>query len=254
MGAGEEGVTLVVAAMEEEIAAFRGRLAEVVTVSVKNARVSVGRYRGTRVALAVTGDGERNARRGLAGVLAALPVREVLVVGVAGALSPGLKVGDLVVCERVLAEDGLEVHAADERLVARFARVPGCQRGLTVTARDVADSAARKQGLLGLAEATVGGTPLSTVDLESAVFATTAARAQLPWVVLRSVSDLASEGLPPLLNASRDDGGAIRRLRVVRGLLTQPSLLKSLLGLRDRVRACADRLCEGIERAVGAEV
>lgn len=243
-----EAVTLIVAPMEDEVAFLRSRLQDARRVPVKGAEVVVGQHLGARVALAVTGDGERNARRGLASVLAAVPAREIVVVGVAGALDAGSKVGDLVVCAQVLAEEGLVVHAADEALTALAARHAGSLRGVAVTSRDLADSPARKTALRAL----VDGAGPAVVDLESAIFAAAAARADLPWVVIRAVSDLATDSLPPLLNASRDEGGAVRRARVVRGLLRQPSLLKPLMALRARVQLCAVNLAAAVETVLGA--
>jgi hypothetical protein len=75
-----------------------------------------------------------------------------------------------------------------------------------------------------------------------------ATRAGLPWLVLRAVSDTAADSVPALLNQSRDDGGAVRRGSVVRGLLTNPGALLPLLALRERVRTCADLLAQGVER------
>jgi nucleoside phosphorylase len=258
MSASREPVTVIVAPMEDELAFLRKKLQDVRPVPVKGAAVVVGRLGGAPVAVAVTGDGERNARGGLASVLAAVSAREIVALGVAGALDPASAVGDVVVCEHVLAEDGLAVHAADAELAARALRHPGSQRGIAVTSRDLADRPERKAALRALAGSEIETrgwrSAVAVVDLESAVFAAAANRAEIPWVVVRAVSDRADESLPPLLNASRDEGGAVRRGRVVRGLLTQPSLLKPLLALRERVRSCAVNLTAVVETMLRARV
>jgi adenosylhomocysteine nucleosidase len=253
-----EGVTLVVAAMREEVAALLPRLTMTRRLALGGAlSVTVGRLGSAPVAVAVTGDGERNARRGLTTLMAVLPVRRVVVVGVAGALDPTLGPGDLICCDRVIdAESSAGVLIADTALAAAAARVPGAHLGVAVTAGHIADTAAEKSRLLTIAWARAGGdgtSPLAAVvDLESAVFARAAARAGVPWVVWRAVSDTADETLPPLLNQSRDDGGAVRRGRVVRALLGNPGALGPLLALRDRVRAGADGLARAISLTVGA--
>lgn len=258
MSASRESVTVIVAPMEDEVAFLRTKLRDVRRLSVNGAEVVRGLLGEVPVVLAVTGDGERNARRGLASVLAAVPAREIIALGVAGALDPASAVGDVVVCEQVLAEDGLAVHAADPELAARALRCAGSQRGIAITSRDIADSPARKTALRRLAETQShvrdAGSLVAVVDLESAVFAAAANRAELPWVVVRAVSDRATESLPPLLNASRDEGGAIRRGRVVRGLLLRPTLLKPLLALRERVRSCAVNLTAVVETMLRARV
>ena len=62
----------IVAAMEEEVAHLRARIVGARAVALSAAHASPwARSGAARVALAVTGDGERNARRGMAALLAA---------------------------------------------------------------------------------------------------------------------------------------------------------------------------------------
>jgi len=275
-----EPVTAIVAAMEEEIAALRVRLHDARPALVGGARVTLGRLGRTSVALAVTGDGERNARRGLAALLAVLPVRRLIVAGVAGGLSEELQGGALVIVDRVLDESDGNVYVADADLAAAAARACAAPRAIAVAAARIADSAAEKRRLLALARAADVDTrgaavsptapstapslppslpqPLSpvpspaVVDLESAAFAAAARRAGIPWLVVRAVSDTAGESVPALLNRSRDAGGAVRRGRVVLGLLADPGAVRPLLALRERVRACADALARAVELTIEA--
>jgi nucleoside phosphorylase len=252
---GERSLTAIVAAMEEEVAPLRARLLGQRAAAVTGARVTLGALGAAPVALAVTGDGERNARRGLSAVLAALPVRRVIVVGVAGGLTAGLGVEALLVVERVIDETDGSLHAADAALTEAAARISGARRGVAVTAVRIADTADEKRRLFALAGARLaadrdGSNLPVVVDLESSVFAAVASRAGVPWMSLRAVSDPAAESVPALLNRSRDSGGAVLRRRVVVGLLTRPSDLRRLLALRDRVRACAS----GLARATALTV
>ena len=182
-------------------------------------------------------------------------------VGVAGGLSTDLDIGALVAADRVINEPDGAVRPADGALVVAAASACGARRGVAVTASRIADSADEKRRLLALAttaggESTLvadGGAPLAAVvDLESAGFAAIAGQAGVPWLVLRAVSDTAADSIPPLLNRSRDDGGAVRRGRVAWGLLTNPRALLPLLALRERVRACAGHLARAVERTVSA--
>jgi adenosylhomocysteine nucleosidase len=245
-------VTGIVAAMEEEVVGVQARIVDARPAFLRGARVSLGWLGGARVALAVTGDGERNARRGLAGLLAAQPVDRIIVVGVAGGLSAPLEAGSLVIGCRAINEADGSVYGADTALVDVAARACGAHRGVAVTATRIADTAGEKRRLLELAIATLpddqGPARLrAVVDLESAAYAAAATRADLPWMVLRAVSDTAADAVPALLNRSRDDGGAVRRASVVRNLLTDPRALLPLLELRERVRSCASRLADAVE-------
>ena len=227
------------------------------SISLSTERVTLGWCGGARVALAVTGDGERNARRGLARLLAACPVDRIIVAGVAGGLSATLDVGAMVVGSVAISEADGSVHRADAGLVDVAATACRAQRGVAVTATRIADTLGEKQRLLALALAAtkrdVHDDPsripavAAVVDLESAVFAATATRSDLPWVVLRAVSDTATDSVPALLNRSRDDGWAVRRGSVLRGLLTNPGALRPLLELRERVRLCAGRIADAVE-------
>lgn len=253
----EASPTAIVAAMDEEMSSLRARLTRARAVVVPGARVMAGWLGGAPVALAVTGDGAHNARLGLTGLLAALRVSRVIAVGVAGGLSNDLDVGALVVGARVIGEVEGSLHGADPALTARVAVACGARRGVALTAGRIADTVDEKRRLMALALARApdpdGATALAAVvDLESAAFAAVAERAGIPWTVLRAVSDRADEAVPALLNRSRDAGGSVRRGRVARGLLADPSALLPLLALGRRVRECADLFANALERALCA--
>ena len=239
---------VVLAAMSEELAPLRALLADAGPVGGRGFGVDIdvdivsGRLGANRVALAVTGDGDRNARLRAAAVLALAPARALLAIGVAGALSDDLVPGELIAVTRVLREHG-PVLAASPQL-ADAAAGHGARAGVAVTADRIADTVADKQRLLAIAAAA------AVVDLESAAYAEAAIAARIPWLILRAVSDTAAEALPALLNHARDAGGAVRRGRVVAGLLREPSALPQLLGLRRRVSACAEALARGTERVI----
>jgi nucleoside phosphorylase len=232
-----EGITAVVAAMPEEVAALRAALGDLRRVRRRRPEIVIGRLGRTSIALAVTGDGERNARTGAATLFSALPTppNRLLVIGVSGALSPGLQTGDLVVAERVACERGAVTLEPDNALVELAVRSADARRAIVVSAERIVDSIADKQRLLAVAHP---GSAVAVVDLESLAYASVAQAAAIPWLILRAVSDSAHEGLPALLNRCRDAGGAVQRSRVLRGLLRDPRPLPTLLGLRQRIARC----------------
>ena len=91
----------IVAAMPEELAPLRGRMIAPVRTQRSNVVVERGRLANQEVALAATGDGARNARAGVAALLAASEPQALVVLGVSGALSPELATAELVVASRV---------------------------------------------------------------------------------------------------------------------------------------------------------
>ena len=260
-------ITAVITAMPEEAAALRAALRDVREVPGQhgqNARDALhqpgriehlgrhshgprtlvrGRLGSTALVLAVSGDGELNAREHAAHLFAVLhgEIERLLILGVAGALSPALHVGDLIVADEVRAEAGGKAlygdHQWAERAeqLARAKHIAGrasVQRGVALSARCIADTAHEKQRLLSLCNA--AGKPCS-VDLESFAYASAAETHCVPWLVLRAISDTADESLPEVLNRSRDAGGAVLRSRVLRSLLTDPRPLPKLLRLQRRV-------------------
>ena len=240
---------VVLAAMPEELGPLRALLADAQPVPGGGFGIEIiaGRLGDSRVALAVTGDGDRNARVRAAAVLALAPARSLLAIGVAGALSADLVAGELVAVTRVLREQG-PLLAASPQLANAAGQ--SARAGVAVTADRIADTIDEKQRLLAIVAALGGGGAAAVVDLESAAYAEAAIAARIPWLILRAVSDTAAEALPSLLNRSRDVGGAVRRGRVVAGLLREPSALPRLLGLRRRVAACAESLARGAARVI----
>jgi adenosylhomocysteine nucleosidase len=237
----------IVAAMPEELAPLRARLAGPLRAQPTSLRALVverGRLGGHDVALAATGDGARNAREGIGALLAASSARALVVIGVSGALSPDLATADLVVASRVIDEEG-RLREADLESVAAATRATGGRAAVIMSARRIADSVDEKRRL-----ARQAGGGLAVVDLESASYVAAADAAGIPWIVLRAVSDTAGEALPPLLNRSLDAGGAVSRGRVLRGLLGDPGALPVLLTLRKRVAECALVLAHAAEAAL----
>jgi adenosylhomocysteine nucleosidase len=249
-------MTVVVAAMPEEVAGLRARLTNVRRVTGCAPDAVVGGLGGRDVVVAVTGDGERNAREGIAAVLAAVRAERLITLGIAGGLSRDLREGDLVIADRVMVEGARErgptsseIVFADGPSVEAALRATAARRAIVVTANRIADSVSEKHRLLTLAAA---GTTSAVVDLESASYVRAAVRAAIPWIVLRAVSDTADEALPALLNRARDAGGAVRRGSVVRGLLGDPAALPVLMALRRRLRQCGERLGRAAEALLNA--
>src|SRR5712671_4191167 len=114
-------LTGIIAAMDEEVVDVRARMVGARRASLAGASVTLGSLGTARVALAVIGDGERNARQGLSALLASQPVSRIIVIGVAGGLSANLDVGALVIAGRIINEADGSVSRGDEALAAAAA-------------------------------------------------------------------------------------------------------------------------------------
>jgi adenosylhomocysteine nucleosidase len=149
--------------------------------------------------VAVAGGGDAAA---LAEKLEALhgDITGVISIGLAGALSPHLKVGEVVIADRILF--GNEVWRCDSQWrVALAAKLPGAHQAPLVGSVAILRDAESKARLYDMSGALA-------VDMESQVAARFAASRGLKLAALRVISDDASHVLPPAaLVAMAPDGG-----------------------------------------------
>jgi len=163
-----------------------------------------------------------------------MEIRAIVVVGVAGGLSPDLEIGSVVVCSQVRDELG-HVYEMDSDLVAKASRFEVAKVGAAISVSHIASTAGDKQRLWQ----EYGSLPGQVVDLESATYADLAARTGTPCLVVRVISDGHDECLPLDFNHFRNTDGGGDRAGVLRETLRHPSLMPRLLKLRDRVRSSA---------------
>lgn len=166
-------------------------------------------WRGRGVVAVAVGVGPDRASESVAGLLEALEARFVLVTGVAGALDPSLRVGDLVVPAEVV--DGrsgrtFRPHPAEAGSADLQARAAGATTSGTLTSGPVA-----RRGVLRsvsrIDEAT-SGRPFGeiAVDMETAAIAEQCERRGVPWDVRRAVSDLPGTVSVAVGESLRSDG------------------------------------------------
>ena len=188
----DAGGVLVTFALPDESRAFTRRLRQRQTIGQASHLPLVrGECSGRPVAVAHTGVGDSPAGRfrletALRGTAGADDVfsRPALVIssGYAGALQPGILVGDLI----------LGANCSDPALAADAARLLTgwrLQQGALTTQPRVADTPAEKTRL-------AAATGALAVDMESAWIAAACARASVPMLSLRVVSDAADQAFP----------------------------------------------------------
>ena len=228
----------VVTAMKEEFEAVLSRARE-------------ARFRGTfvearigtaDVALCLTGDGAGNAGRAADMLCEAVRPAALLGAGVAGALSPGLAVGDVLVSRRIHDSHG-DVVPPDARLLAQALENTQARAGTLLTVARPVVLASLKTALLQTLD---DGGP-AAADMESAAWARAAASRGIPYLIARAISDRAEEDLPEYLGRCVGLDGAIRRSSVVLSALGQPATIPALLRMRGRVLACAEKLAVFLE-------
>lgn len=170
------------------------------------------------VAVAGGGDGD-----GLAAKLDALhgDLRGVISIGLAGALAPHLKVGDVLIAGDVMT--GTERWQCQEGWRVRLlSRLPDAHQGAIFGSDVIIENAETKSGLFDT-------TGALAVDMESQIAARFAAARNLPLAALRVISDDSTHVLPPAALVAMKPDGKIALGRVLGSLLRKPSQVPALV-------------------------
>ncbi|MEK6320253.1 MAG: hypothetical protein AABN33_01080 [Acidobacteriota bacterium] len=198
------------------------------------------------LALLETGEGIVNAERHLEGWLERGRARAVLSIGFAGALSPSLKAGDVVIADRVRASS----VTPDAKLLSAARRVqieePWIHFGLALTSNEILWKSQSKHALA----ASLAGNEIGFVDMESSAIASVCGRRGVPFLVARSITDLLDEDLPLDFNQFRNCDGRVDSKKVVKAALLRPGALRGLWELHKRAQLCAERMAEFVRRLV----
>ena len=181
--------------------------------------------------LAISGIGNEAATRA-ACALADAGATALVSWGMAGALDPKVRAGQLLLPSTVITPDGTQFHTAAQwraRLAHELAgRLAVCE-GLLLTSPVAIDTLESKAAALRATQALA-------VDMESAAVARVAAARALPFIAIRAIVDTAVDVLPrSVLVASR--AGQVQRWRLARELALAPGEIASLLHLARRFHA-----------------
>lgn len=198
----------VLAAMEEELAILRGQLTDPVSAVHGGIPFYSGRIGGHSVVLAQCGIGKVNAAMATTLMQQLFSPRAILNTGSAGGLSPVLKVGDIVLGDRVCHHDvDVTVFGYD------YGQVPK-EPLMFVADQEVLSAATRAakelqsihvhNGLIasgdvflgegGARQAVINRFPdILAVEMESAAIAQVCHHFGVPSLIIRSVSDLAGD-------------------------------------------------------------
>lgn len=237
----------ILAATEEEMAPLRERVEGGEELRDGPRRYRRGRLRGTEVVLVVTGEGKRNADLVARRVVQQCWPTRMLAIGLAGALSPDLAPGTLLISSEVLEGDRTlawpDLAWLDEsELSVEY------DLGRLVTVDEILSSPAMKDEWWGK---TMRDQPAAG-DMESACWARVAAAYQIPWLVVRAISDGADETLPHFLEDCRAQDGRIDRQQVFWKAFWRPRSWRMLWKLKGRLKRCAKLLADAAEQLVAA--
>ncbi len=179
--------------------------------------------------VAIGGIGEKCARHAAEVVIDQAQPKLLVSAGLAGAISPQLKVGDLGRIREVVDV------ATGERYSARGGD------WVLVTSQDVSD-AAEKQGLLTKYGADI-------VDMEGAAEAQVAKERGLEFAAVKSISDDASFVMPPM-NRFIDGDGRFDTRRFLVYVAIHPKWWSALVKMRRNSKIASANLCQAVEHLI----
>lgn len=165
--------------------------------------------------------------------------------GLAGGLSAAIAPGTLVLAKRVLTEGGAPLHV-DPGWHSRLATLAGelaVDDGDLLSVAEPLESPAAKRAAAAASNAVA-------VDMESAGIAVAAARAGVPFVVLRVVIDGADDALPAGAQQWLDEHGRTRASAVLRAVVDARQW-RALANMSARYRV-ASRVLDRLARALAA--
>jgi adenosylhomocysteine nucleosidase len=207
-------VTLVLGAMEGEIAEALSSLRDVETTQWHGYRVHLGRVEDREVCVARTGVGKSLSAMLCQHLIDVYAPDQILFSGVAGALNPSLEVGDTVIARDCMIHDmdatavgfkrgeipytPYRVIPCDTRLVARASALTPLSGSVLVgrilTGDQFVSSVETRDELRG----TLDG---DAAEMEGASVGLVAAVNQIPFLLIRTISDKADGQTPVDLKA-----------------------------------------------------
>jgi len=179
-----------------------------------------------RAVVAVGGIGERCARRAAETAISDAQPTLLLSAGIAGAISPQLKVGDV----------GRIREVVDAATGQRYPTSGG--EWVLATSQDVSD-AAEKHELLAKYGAQV-------VDMEAAAVAQVARERGLQFAAIKSISDEAGFEMPPLMRFI-DQNGQFDNGRFLLYVALRPKWWPALAKMRTNSAIASANLCRAVE-------
>ena len=203
-------------------------------------RFYLGMLNGVRVVLFRTGVGRLRAREIIRIFFEHFEPGFFISAGFGGALTPDLKVGDIV-----LATDICEVQSGRcdwQGIIPPLNNEVQYRQGRLITADEMI--------IYGRDKAKLGEDHQAiVVDMETSAVAGLCRRRDVPMTSVRVISDLVNEDLPPEINTFFDNG-QVRPALVAKAIVAHPPTLPRLFRLAKNVWRAGDNLADFLEKLV----
>lgn len=204
----------IIGAMDEEIAFLRDAMSEQKEKQIANVVFIEGKIANREVVLLKSGIGKVNAAIATTLLLERFQADIVINTGTAGGLSSELSVGDVVIADEVVHHDADAtafdyVYGQVPQMPATFTSDPH----LIATTKDVLTSLELKQktGLIGTADSFMANPShinlvkerfpsILAAEMEGAAIAQVCYQYDVPFIIIRAISDVAGEDSPIAFN------------------------------------------------------
>jgi adenosylhomocysteine nucleosidase len=153
--------------------------------------------------------------------------------GLAGGLVPALKPGDTIVPHVVRTLKNDSSGMSDVIFLERAIQSGGIRIDTLITSTEIVQTVQEKAKLAFFGEA---------VDMESAYVMAKCARAAVPCMTIRSISDTANEDLPLDFERVVTPKGAVKPLNLMSELIERPSQLPKLIKFGKQSNQAAQKL------------
>lgn len=197
-----------------------------------------GFLRDIRVACVTAGAGAKRAAAAAHALLDAHAPQWMFSVGFAGGLTDDLRIGDIVVADRILpAAAASPDDDAGLKIDVKMANDPkrGLYIGRLATAGHIVQTVAEKRDI-------AARTGALAVDMESLTVAEVCRERKVKFLAVRAITDDCSADLPPEVLSLLGGTGTIRAGAVVGALWKRPSSYKAMWELRQNAHLASDRL------------
>ena len=204
---------LTIASERRELSRFARRLGQLRTLDWGLDYSSEGMLGNTRFILAANGAGSRLALLAAERAVAHAHPDLLISAGYCGALAPHLRIGDIVACHQAEGQPG-EILGVDQVVTSAADKLRAFQQ-----------------------------TRAAAVDMESHALARFAREHDIPFRIIRAVSDEAGHDIGLDLNRARDSEGRIRDFSVLQLALLRPwSGLPALIRLASNASFASQKL------------
>ncbi len=191
-----------------------------------------------RIGLIQCGVGAANAARNLTDFLDQVDVKQILVAGLCGSLSPQFRIGDLFIPHRIVSTENSSEISCDTFFKRKQSN--HSEKTLLSSSEPVTTVASREQW-----HAQTGAT---CVDMESYALAVIAQKRRINFCVIRAVSDDVQSELDPRLFDLLKESGEPNIRKVIVHIIKSPKLLLTLYAMSSRANIAMNSIVQYLEK------